>query len=486
MTGKATILMRRLGVKSEKVKTGLFRSDIRLVLDGECGDDDVLCALRNNGDNARILTVGKDGVFAEGKSPEEGDMLFAVRRTPFRFGTTIPAGTDADNNRWSYDLHGRAEILNPSAFAVKFRGDVSRDKPLFVDQLGVGLGTIPTTAMHDKVLCDVLGVMALQDEVGKEQEAANKGRYVDMQYRIEESKEVGETMVSEALSSAFTTFFGGIKGVVAMTVNSFRAFSADREAKLSADEQHDAQIRKNAVDIAVLQHDLEVAKLNNDLAKIEADTEALKAKSKVFLDNAEALDRLMNMNFAARDTPNLEKLMALAGKEDAVGTIMSVVNSRSGADSSVTLEIESSVSTRAVGPRRKVMKQGGLYSLNVHIPRDGYLTVLDVCDGNAIVPLVPCLDSKTKSAFVHAGQTVAFGRSDSPWFPEAFEQYDSSGMDRFVAFVTEEPLFSFDESVPFGDELPHNFIRILAERVAKLQLESVSGGLLQVRIESNR
>ena len=132
------------------------------------------------------------------------------------------------------------------------------------------------------------------------------------------------------------------------------------------------------------------------------------------------------------------------------------------------------------------MKKGGLYSLNVRVPRDGYLTLLDVYDGNAIYPLVPCIDSKTKSAFVHVGQTVTFGRSDSPWFSDAFEEQDASGMDRFVAFVTEEPLLSFDESVPFGDELPHNFIRILAERVAKLELASASGGLLQVRIESNR
>ena len=486
MTGKATILMRRLGVKSEKVKTGLFRSGDRLVLDGECGDDDVLCAFRNNGDNARILTVGKDGVFAEGQSPQDGDMIFAVHRTPFRFGTIISAGTDADNNKWSYDLHGRAEILNPTAFAVKFRGDVSFDNPLLVDQLRIGLGTIPATVMHDKVLCEVLGVMALQDEVGKEQEATNKGRYVDMQYRLEESKEVGETLVSEALSNVFTTFFDGIKGVVSMTVNSFRAFSADREAKLSADERHDAQIRKDAADIAALQHDLEVAKLNNEKAKIEADTEALKVKSKSLVNNAEALDRLMNMNFAVGNVPNLDKLLALAGKEDAVGTIMSTVNSLSRADSPIVLEIESNVSTRAVGPRRKIMKQGGLYSLSIRVPHDGHLTVLDVCDGNAIVPLVPCLDSKTKSAFVHSGQTVAIGRSDSPWILEAFEQYDSSGTDRFVAFVTEEPLFSFDESVPFGDELPHNFISILAERVAKLQLGNASGGLLQVRIESNR
>ena len=132
------------------------------------------------------------------------------------------------------------------------------------------------------------------------------------------------------------------------------------------------------------------------------------------------------------------------------------------------------------------MKQGGCYSLKVGVPRDGHLTVLDICDGNAIVPLVPCVDSKTKSAFVLAGKTVAFGHSDSPWYQDAFEQYNGSGMDRFVAFITDEPLLSTEESVPFGDELPADSIRILAERLSKLKPGSASGGLLQVRIESSR
>ena len=486
MSGNSTVLMRRIGVKSEKVKIGLFRSDVRLVLDGECGDDDVLCAFRNNGDNARVLTVGKDGTFSGGQSPQDGDMLFAVRRTPFKFGMRISAGTDADNNRWVYDVHGQAEISNPTKFAVKFRGDVSYGKSLFVDQLGVELGTIPATTMHDRVLCDVLGVMALQDRVEKEQEAANNARYVDMQYRLEESREVGENLVSEAWSNAFTSFFDGIKNVVSMTVRSFHAFSKDREAKLTADEQIDVKIRNDAAHIAALQHDLEVAKLNNETATIEADTEELKAKAKKFFANAEAIDRLMNMNFREGNEFNLEKVLALAGKEDSVGTIMSVANSLSRVDSPVKLEIESSIQTRAVGPRRKVMKQGGCYSLKVGVPRDGHLTVLDICDGNAIVPLVPCVDSKTKSAFVLAGKTVAFGHSDSPWYQDAFEQYNGSGMDRFVAFITDEPLLSTEESVPFGDELPADSIRILAERLSKLKPGSASGGLLQVRIESSR
>ncbi len=467
-----------MGVKCETVKKGLFGHESHVVLDGECGEDEVLCFVTNDGIDARQIDSSKVGELStDGKTLKDGGMLFAVRRTPFHFGATVKAGTDAENYEWSFEAHGDAEILVPWAFAIKFRGVVTDDEPLFVETFGSRLGTMLSTALHDKVIAEALGVASLQDmDAG--------GRYVDMQYRLEQSKEVGEKVVSSAFDKTFADFFDA-SGVMSMSVTHFRAFSADREAQLSATDAADALVRQQAAEIAALQHGLEVAKLNNDLAKIEADTEALKAKSKAFLGNVEALDRLMNMNFAAWNAPNLEKLLALAGREDAVGTIMSAVNSLSRADSPVTLELESNVSTRAVGPRRKVMKQGGLYNLKIRVPRDGYLTVLDVCDGNAVIPLVPCTDSKTKSSFVRAGQKVAIGRCDSPWISEAFEQYDNSGTDRFVAFVTEGPLFSFDESVPFGDELPQSAIRILAERVAALQPDGASGGLLQVRIESS-
>ena len=475
MSDNATILMRRMGVKTEKVKTGLFGHELRTVLGGECGDSEVLCAVRKDGTNARVVNVGKNGSFAKEQEPGDDEMLFAVRRTPFQFSLRIDAGKDVDGYGWAFDVDGFAELLHPECFAVAFRGIVTEAVPYSVSMLEKHFGTITSTIMHDRIVVEVLGVMALNDKDAQD-------RYVDMQYRLEQSREVGEKLVSAAINVAFSELLNGADAVKA-NVTTFHATSADREAQLAAEDAHDVEVRRKAVEIATLQHSIEVAKLNNEKARVEADTEALKAKSKVLLDNAEALDRLMNMNFAAWNAPDLEKLLASAGREDAVGKIMSAVNSLSRTDSPVTLEIGSNVSTRTIGPRRKVMREGGLYSINLRIPRDGHLTLLDVCDGSAIYPLVPCVDSKTKSAFVHAGQTVAFGRPDSPWFTEAFEQYDSSGTDRFVAFVTEEPLFSFDESVPFGDELPHNFIRVLAERIAKLQPDGMCGGLLQVRIE---
>ncbi len=485
MADNATILMRLLGVKTES-KGIFFHRVSRIVLDGECGADEVLCAVRKDGKEPYVVEVGKSGVFADGKAPADGELLFAVRRTPFPFDTTIESGTDADNNKWSFGVNGDVEILKPEVFAKTFRGKVTDEGMLSVEAFKTWLGTRPATVMHREVIVKVLGVPSLQDKV---YEDGQGNRYVDMQYRLEESKEVGEKCVANALAKVFADSFGD-DSVVSMGVRSFRAFSADREAKLAADEKHDAEVRKQAHDIAALQHDLEIARLNNDKAKIEADTEALNAKVKKLMDSAEALDKLMNMNFAAGTAPDLGKLLAIAGKEDAVGRILDAVDSSMRGDSHFTMELEPR--ERGIGPRLRPMKQGHLYGLSIEkVPRDGYLTVFDICDDNDVVPVVPCSDAKTKSTFVRAAsvsseQPILIGAKSSPWIVEPFQQYENSGKDRFVAFITDEPLLKAEESVRFGDDLRPETIQLVADRLSALNQKDICGGLLQVRIEADR
>ena len=474
MSDNATILMHRMGVKTEKVKTGLFGHELRTVLDGECGDSEVLCAVRKDGTNARVVNVDKSGSFAKDQVPKDDEMLFAVRRTPFRFSLRIDAGKDADGYGWAFDVDGFAELLRPECFAATFRGVVTEAVPYSVSMLETHFGTITSTIMHDRIVVDVLGVMALNDKDAQD-------RYVDMQYRLEQSREVGEKLVSEAINVAFFELLNGADAVKT-NVTFFHATSADREAQLSADDAHDAEIRKQAVEIATLQHDIEVAKLNNEKAKVEADTEALKAKSKAFLSNAEALDRLMNMNFAPTSAPNLQKIIAAVDKGETVARIMSVCDSAMRNQSRIELDLEPR--TRAIGPRLRVMKQGWRYGLSLTPPRNGHLVILDICDDHSVIPIVPCIDSKTQSSFVCGEQTVVIGQSNSPWIAEPFEQYDNSGIDRFVAFVTDEPVLTAKDSVVFGRELPADVILLLAERLERLSPSEICGGLMQVRIEA--
>ena len=474
MQDKSTILMRRVGVKAEKVRKGLFGLELRLSLDGECADTEVLCVVRKDGTDAHVVKVDDKGRFANGQVPSADELLYAVRCVSFYFNMTIPAGIDYQNFHWSFKVGGELKVIKPEIFMLKFRGAVNTDEPLAVATFEQWLGTIPATTLHDNVIVDVLGVVSLQDmDEGK--------RYVDMQYRLEQSKEVSEKFISSTLAKAFADFFGA-EDVVSMSVTSFHAFSADREANLAADEAHDAEIRKNAAEIADLQHELELARLHNEKAKIEADTESLRAKSKLLLEKGEAVDKLMNMNFSAGNAPDLAKILDFAGKGDAVGRIMDFVNSSMRGDVRVTMELDPR--TRAVGPRLFVMRQGGFYGLSIDIPRDGHLVLLDVCDDDKVVPVVPCSDAKSKSSFVQAGKRVFVGSRSSQWIEEPFEQYDGEGKDRFVAFVTKTPVLQAEESVQFGEALRPDMVSLIADRLAAMDPKDVCGGLLQVKIES--
>ena len=167
-----------------------------------------------------------------------------------------------------------------------------------------------------------------------------------------------------------------------------------------------------------------------------------------------------------------------------MGRIMDAVDSAIRGNSRVTMDLEPR--TRAIGPRLRVMRQGGLYGLSIDIPRDGHLVLLDVCEDNTVIPVVPCSDSQTKSTFVKIGQTFVIGSSSNPWITDPFEQYEGSGMDRFVAFITDEPLLKAEESVRFGQALPSAAITMIVDRLEGMKARELCGGLLQVRIESNR
>ena len=159
MSDNTTILMRRMGVKTEKVKTGLFGHELRTVLDGECSDSEVLCAVRKDGTNARVVNFDKNGSFAKEQGPRDDEMLFAVRRTPFQFSLRIDAGKDADGYGWAFDVDGFAELLHPECFAVAFRGIVTEAVPYSVSMLEKHFGTITSTIMHDRIVVEVLGLV---------------------------------------------------------------------------------------------------------------------------------------------------------------------------------------------------------------------------------------------------------------------------------------------------------------------------------------
>lgn len=240
MSGHDTILMRRMGVRTELVKKGwLSPREPRTVLDGECGEDEVLCAVDIEGKSPRVVKVGKDRAFAEGQAPRDRELLFAVRRTPFVFDMAVSAGRERDGFEWFFEVGGMLEILRPESFAAKFRGTVTAERPLGVEAFEAAQGTIPTTVLHDKVTMDVLGVPSLEDKDENKQ-------YADIRKRLEAWREANEAFVASAINLALDTFFV-TKGTARLDGSSFRARSPDREKAEERRRIAEEEARKAAV-----------------------------------------------------------------------------------------------------------------------------------------------------------------------------------------------------------------------------------------------
>lgn len=417
-----------------------------------------------------------DGKFEPVKNPAElpylqGLRLFAVQCDPFPLSFLIDLGRERDHYRWDLALAGKTKIKDPAAFLLEYYSD-AKEAPFTVQSFIEALGTRPENLLLDTILHESMRVRAI-DDLNLDVARWAKDRNL--------TEDAFTTAFSEKTGTPFSE-----NGTMKFTVNSVRFSSPERD-KAIADAQKTgdmaaATLQKNAEDIAALQQEIEKAKLNNQKAEIEAKTASLQAKSKAFLENADALDKLMNMDFANGKAPILGKLLAAAGREDAVARILAAADASVRAGEQIKMDLEPRY--RAIGPRLREMKQGCLYGLSIESPQNGHLAVLDICDDNSVIPVVPCLDSKTRSAFVRKGQNVFIGQASSPWLTEPFEQYDNSGMDRFVAFVTDKPVLRAEESVMFGGELPASTVQLLAERLGLLRPDSIGGGVLQVRIKA--
>ena len=258
MSTNMGILMRWTDATTKKVRKGWFGSEMRTVFECEPGPGEKLCIV--SGDTGEAAVVGPGDLAerqADGKKTGAGDLFFSVFCAPTPFSLTIDAGTDADGFGWEWEVGGLLEILRPAPFARKFRGLVRKDAPLSADGFKQHLGSIPATVMHDKVVVDILGVMSLEDKDEEE-------RYVDMRKRLEQSKEVGEELVSAALDAALAKFFevGPDDKVLRMQVTSFKTRSPEREVRIAKAKKADDE-REN------LAREVEKAELEKRLAALK-------------------------------------------------------------------------------------------------------------------------------------------------------------------------------------------------------------------------
>lgn len=506
MAGTVKQLLRRMGTRCETVRKDghggvLGRKVLRVVLDGTLTKDEVLCLVRNDGEESVVLEAKAiEALCRERQGLGEGEMLFAVLRSPFNFPMSIEAGDDSRGFAWFFEIAGRLEIRKPESFARAFRGEAGISDRDFEQWLG----TIPATKMHDKVVVDVLGVMSLED---KDEE----NQYVDMRKRLEQNKEVGEKVVTSAISAAFEDFFGE-RGVVSMDVSSFHARSPKREEEIERRKIMDerrrieeekqkaeeklAEAMKAAEQADKAKQDLRraqarsEAELRANLARLQAEQDRFQAEQKAAADkrrrDQEIAEKEHEVKLAelAAQKKKLEEgdvkaafsafemlanMLDKMGEETGNGTFSLLLRNTRRAETGLRLlalaedrkrrgegvklvKNYRTHSRRTIGGcqgrgmvpttiKTSVLHQGETLSSTVVCERrGGYLTVLNVSETNEIVPLLPNGDFPGMQKMAHGERKVIADESCKDL--TGLHENASSGTDHLVAFISDKPLLA--------------------------------------------
>ena len=442
MSDNTTVLMRRMGMKSEKV--GWFGHKSQFVLDGVCGDAEVLCSVQKDGANARVVSVDKNGSFADGQVPMDGELLFAVRRTPFYFDMAISAGKDTDGFEWFFDVGGMLEIRKPEVFAAKFRGVAEWNKPLCVDAFESSLGTIPSTVMHDKVTMDVLGVMSLEDKGADEQ-------YADIRKSLEAWRSTNEAFVTSVIDAAFGSFFG-TERVASLDVSSFHARSAMREDAIAAEKaEHEKEIAraKAAHDAALAkeqaEHEASIARENAE--RLAAEEQKADEEKKA----AEIRDREHKLKLAELD----KKIAALSGPRPEIRMKTRVhvqgrnYNTRDlFPDTTTTFAKKLSPvpgphSSSSVRPVNR-LSIGDVVALELSSNINGWLHLFNYGTSGNVYQLVPGTYSRLDDGRIYANQTYFADNGGDlicvPLKESGPTTAETGYMERFIAIITKCPV----------------------------------------------
>ena len=541
MSDKETILMRRMGVKTESIRKDSFGGFLggkatQVLLDNSLAMEEKLCLVSNDGDKAEVVSVEDVSILCGQKQNlAAGDMLFAVFRPPFNFCMSISAGEDGDGYPWFFEMGGRLEILKPAAFARTFRGMVGKETPLTSIAFEELLGTIPATIMHDKVLVDVLGVMSLGEKDGED-------HYVDMRKRLNQEKGVGEKFITSAISETFDEFFGEEK-VVAMKVTSFHAHSPECEKEIArraevekqniAEEverykaakkkaeadrlaQEEEDLRQKELKVEKHQTNLERERIERnrireqekadsekrerekklaakkhevEMAELEAQLAAQKNKLKVgSVESAfEAFESLANVfgnMVAGNGGGTFAGLLQEARRSEAGLKVVAVARDRKKRSGGVKLlKKKRTYGTRSIGTRglllTPTLKYGESLSSTIVCERNnGYLTVLNVSEKNEIVPMLPNED--IPDVRIASGERIVIGDENSDLIKEIHEGAQS-GTDHLVAIVSDMPLL--DGPLPtFGEALPPADAARFAAKLASLDDANWSADVMSFKI----
>lgn len=416
------ILDRRAATKTEKVKTGLFSSEERLVLEEPLREGETLWCVGRAPDGT-VLSVAPCADPA--KSPA-GAELHAVSTPPHRVDWSIDLGKDSRGHTWWLDLRGEVRVADPVAFLSdpvwRFADRATIGSPFAVSDLLGLLGDVPKDIVLNMIKRDAIGLMKLSDEVD--------GAPFDMAGWVEE-RSMSCSMFADALAKHPGTPFRAEGGSLAILVNERRFHSPERE----------------------------------EAARIELEAEKKRLEGATPAEAFSAFENIAN-NFAGMVdsglVDDLADLVRTSGREEAGLRLLALAKDRRRADAGLSLRKNSpTYATRGLSFCTKntpALHYGESLSTTVESDRaPGYLTVLNVSERDEVVPLLPNEDFP--SVRLGRGERVTIGDAASPWIPEITENA-TSGTDHLVAFLTDEPLLDAP--------LPPLFESLSAEAAARL------------------
>ena len=457
MSDSPQTLIRRMAVKSEAVRKGLFSKESRIVLDGSLDDGERLFCIRAN-DIAEEMDPKK-------LPNEDGLRLFAVQCDRFDLFFRIPLGQEKDGFHWYLELGGRAKIRKTESFLVQYYSE-AKNSPFASHSFIKALGTRPSNLLLDAILHKSMEVLTLDD------------LNVDVAKWAKE-RNLTENAFTEAFAAKDGTpfFKNGDKGsAVEFTVNSVIFASPERDYAIKAQRAEEERKRKEKEEADKKRQADEQRERDNDAKRKEEDAkrEEQRKQKEHELKMAELEAQTKKLQggdtasaFAAFETISnvLEDVVAKAGTGSFVDLMKDARRAESGLRllalardkkrmGGVTLAKKKpsfQARTLTFTTKKTPALHNGetLSSVITSERRDGYLTVLNVSECNEIIPMLPNVDFP--DVRVARGEETLIGDDASDYIPE-IKEGASSGTDNLVAIVSDAPLLAAPLS-PLGEAL---------------------------------
>ncbi len=441
-------LIRKLTVKPEMVKKGLFSKESRNVLDGAVVDGEKIFGICLNG--------CAEEVDPKNLPSKDGIRFFAVQCDPFDLFFRIPLGQEKDGFHWYLEIGGKAKIKKQKAFLEQYYSD-AKVAPFTTSAFVKALGTVPKNLLLDEILNASMEVLKLKD------------LKVDMEDWASE-RNLTEMVFTNALSAKDGTpfFVDGDKGaVVEFVVRSVKFVSPERDYAIKSQnantdslvkaeqdrikkQEQAAQVKrdndaKREEELAQKIHELKIAELDAQKNKLQCgDIEAAFAAF-------EMISNVLGDTVAKSGSGSFVELLKDAKRAESGLRLLALVKDKS-KEGGVTLAKNApSFSTRTIGVRDRslepitaktpVLHYNETLSSTIFCERhEGYLTILNVSECNEIVPLLPNRDFP-EDVRIAQGERMLVA-DESCQMLSGLRESASSGTDHLVALVTDNPLLS--------------------------------------------